>query len=98
MPMPDELESELLERFAVGDQTAFEAIFRRYQAEVYRWVVRTVRDRSTAEDIVVEAFWRAYRGRGRFDPSLGFGRWMRRIATNVAGDHLKAACLRLDLQ
>jgi RNA polymerase sigma-70 factor, ECF subfamily len=98
MPMPGELESDLLERFAGGDQTAFEAIFHQYQAEVYRWVVRIVRDRSTAEDIVVEAFWRAYRGRGRFDPSLGFGGWIRRIATNVARDYLRAARRRLDWQ
>ena len=39
---------------------------------------------------LVEAFWRAYRGRARFDPSRSFGAWMRRIATNCAIDQLKA--------
>jgi RNA polymerase sigma-70 factor (ECF subfamily) len=89
--MPDELDSELLRRFANGDVDAFEALFRRFQHEVYRWAVRIVRDSGTAEDVVVEAFWRAYRARARFDPTRGFGGWMRRIATNVARDHLKAA-------
>jgi RNA polymerase sigma-70 factor (ECF subfamily) len=98
MPIPNKLESDLLERFARGDQTAFEAIFHQYQAEVYRWVARIVRDRSTAEDIVVEAFWRAYRGRGRFDPSRGFAGWMRQIATNLARDYLRAARRRIDRQ
>jgi RNA polymerase sigma-70 factor (ECF subfamily) len=39
----------------------------------------------------VEAFWRAYRGRARFDSTRSFGAWMRRIATNAALDQLRAA-------
>src|SRR5216683_232947 len=89
--MPDELDRELLKRFVKGDQDAFESLFRQFEAEVYRWVMRIVRDSGIAEDVLVEAFWRAYRGRGQFDPSRSFGAWMRRIATNVARDHLRAA-------
>ena len=61
--MPSELEDGLLERFVRGDEDAFESLFRRFEAEVYRWILRTVRDDSSAEDVLVEAFWRAYRGR-----------------------------------
>jgi len=89
--MPDTLERDLLDRFVQGDQRAFEWLFRHYEAEVYRWIVRIVRDASAAEDVLVEAFWRAYRGRACFDPSRSFGAWMRRIATNAALDHLKVA-------
>jgi RNA polymerase sigma-70 factor (ECF subfamily) len=89
--MPDGLDGELLERFVQGDQAAFESLFRQYEAEVYRWIVRIVRDRSAADDVLVEAFWRAYRGRARFDPSRSFGAWMRRIATNAALDQLRSA-------
>jgi RNA polymerase sigma-70 factor, ECF subfamily len=88
--MPDGLDGERLERFVQGDQAAFESLFRQFEAEVYRWIVRIVRDRSAADDVLVEAFWRAYRGRARFDPSRSFGAWMRRIATNAALDHLRA--------
>lgn len=88
--MPDELERDLLSLFVQGDLDAFESLFKQFQVDVYRWAVRIVRDPSTAEDVLVEAFWRAYRGRGQFDPSRSFGAWMRRIATNVARDHLKA--------
>jgi RNA polymerase sigma-70 factor (ECF subfamily) len=87
--MPDELDRELLKRFVEGDQDAFESLFRHFEAEVYRWVVRIVRDSGIAEDVLVEAFWRAYRGRAHFDPSRSFGAWMRRIATNSACDHLR---------
>ena len=89
--MPDELEDDLLERFVRGDQNAFESLFRQFEAEVYRWILRVVRDASAAEDVLVETFWRAYRGRTGFDSSRSFGAWMRRIATNAALDHLKKA-------
>ena len=41
--------------------------------------------------MLVEAFWRAYRGRARFDPSRSFGAWMRGIATHASLDHIKRA-------
>ena len=87
--MADELDGDLLERFVRGDQEAFERIFRRFEVEVYRWILKIIRDRDAAEDVLVEAFWRAYRGRARFDPARSFGAWMRRIATNAALNHLK---------
>src|SRR5688572_20765963 len=89
--MPDEVDGDLLARFVHGDRDAFERIFRQYEREVYRWIVRIVREPSAAEDALVEAFWRAYRSRARFDPSRTFGAWMRRIATNAALDQVKAA-------
>lgn len=88
--MPDELDGEVLRRFVQGDRDAFEALFRQFEVEVFHWIVRIVRDASTAEDVLVEAFWRAYRARARFDSSRSFGAWMRRIATNAARDHLRA--------
>jgi len=80
---------ELLERFAQGDMNAFEELFRQFQRDVYGWVVRIVRDSGTAEDLTVDTFLRAYRARARFDPQRSFGGWLRRIATNLAFDHLK---------
>src|SRR5712692_7555759 len=87
--MRDEPDGELLSQFVQGDRDAFESLFERFEAEVYRWILGIVRDAGTAEDALVEAFWRAYRGRARFDASRSFGAWMRRIATNVARDHLR---------
>ena len=89
--MPDNQDRELLERFVHGDPAAFESLFRQFEVEVFRWIVRIVRDASSAEDVLVEAFMRAYRGRARFDPSRSFGAWMRRIATNAALDQLRTA-------
>jgi RNA polymerase sigma-70 factor (ECF subfamily) len=80
---------ELLKCFRQGDPDAFEALFRQFQAEVYGWIVRIVRDPAVAEDLTLETFWRIHRARGRFDPGASFGAWARRIATNLAIDHLR---------
>src|ERR1700735_744928 len=80
---------ELLERFAQGEQDAFETLFRQFQGEVFSWIMRIVRDRGIAEDLTVEAFWKMHRAHARFDPGRSFGAWARRIATNLALDHLR---------
>ena len=89
---------DLLERFARGDLDAFEILFRQFQAEVYGWILRIVRNKSAAEDLTLEAFWRVYKARARFEPTRPFGAWARRIATNVALTHLKTEKAVVDLQ
>jgi len=88
---------ELLERFARGELEAFEELFRRFQGDVYRWIVRIVRDASAAEELTVETFWRIYRAHARFDPRGNFGGWARRIATNLALDHLRKTRSEVEL-
>jgi RNA polymerase sigma factor (sigma-70 family) len=85
---------DTLEQFALGDADAFEALFRQYQREVYRWIVRLVRNPGVAEELTVETFWRIYRHRKRFDPRRPFGPWVRRIGTRVAVDYLKSVDCR----
>lgn len=86
----DDPDRDLLERFVHGDPAALEALFRQFEAEVFRWIHRIVRDTQGSEDILAESFWRAYRARARFDVTQSFGAWMRRIATNASMDHLRA--------
>jgi len=81
----------VLERFAAGHLEAFEPLFRQQQAEVYRSVVRIVRDPAAAEDLTVEAFWRLYQHRASLDPQGNCAAWLRRVATNLAIDHLRRA-------
>jgi RNA polymerase sigma-70 factor (ECF subfamily) len=85
--MTEILEAKL-ERFTRGDIQAFEALFREYQGEVHAWIIRIVHDPGAAEDLTIETFWRIYRTRTRFDPRRPFGAWARRIATNLALEHL----------
>lgn len=82
---------DLLQRFAAGDPDAFEALFREHQGEVYRWIVRIVRDPAVAEELTLEALWRLYQARGRLDPRGNCAGWLRRVATNLAIDQLRRA-------
>src|SRR5580693_6941353 len=79
----------LQQRFVAGDLEAFEQLFRDHQRLVYAWIMRIVRNSATAEDLTVETFWRIYRSRTLFRPDGNFGAWSRRIATNIALDHLR---------
>jgi RNA polymerase sigma-70 factor (ECF subfamily) len=93
-PLPERSlppQSDILQQFARGNIDAFETLFRRHQAEVYRWIVVIVRDPALAEDLTVETFWRIHRAHARFDPARSFEAWARRIATNAALDHFKSA-------
>jgi RNA polymerase sigma factor (sigma-70 family) len=80
---------DLLRRFALGEIDAFETLVRQFQGDVYAWIVRIVRDPSIAEDLTVETLWRIYRARHQFRPDGNFAAWARRIATNLALDHLR---------
>lgn len=80
---------DLLTRFKEGDIDAFETLFRQFQSEMYGWIVQIVRDRGVAEDLTIEAFWRIYEARARFKNEGAFGAWARRIAVNLAIDHIR---------
>jgi len=80
---------DLYRRFVLGEIDAFETLVRQFQGEVYAWIVRIVRDRGIVEDLTVEALWCIYRARHRFRPDGNFAAWARRIATNLALDHVR---------
>jgi len=92
-----EQQSDLLQQFAAGDVGAFERLFREHQAEVFRWIVRIIRDPAAAEDLTLETFWRIHKAHARFDRNGNFRGWARRIATNAALDYLKSRRLETPL-
>ena len=81
---------DLLRRFALGDIDAFETLVRQFQGDIYAWIMRIVRDPGIAEDLTVETLWRIYRARQQFRTDGNFPAWARRIATNLAIDHLRS--------
>jgi RNA polymerase sigma-70 factor (ECF subfamily) len=80
---------DLLERFACGELEAFETIVHQSQGEIYSWLVRLVGNRGVAEDLTIETLWRIYQARHRFRIDGNFNAWARRIASNLAIDHLR---------
>jgi len=75
---------ELVERARTGERAAFDQLVARYQRRLLRLVLRLLRDQAEAEDVVQEAFLRAYRALPRFRGDAAFYTWLYRIALNGA--------------
>jgi len=72
-----------------GDESAFDALFRRWSGPLLRYVDRMVRDAATAEELVQETFLRLYRARERYEPEARFSTWLYTIATRLALNELR---------
>ncbi len=57
----------LIVRIAAGDKRAMQALYRRHHVRLYRFVLRFVRDRQLAEDLVSEAFLDVWRHASTFE-------------------------------
>ena len=79
-------------RAAAGDHAAFGAIVARTTPRLYRLAARITGDPGEAEDVLQEAFLRAFDalGEGRFDGRAGVETWLYRIVANAALDALRA--------
>jgi RNA polymerase sigma-70 factor (ECF subfamily) len=70
---------------ALADKEQFALLMERYEAKLARYLERLgVRVREDREDLLQNAFIKAYRNLNSFDPSLSFSSWMYRIAHNEA--------------
>jgi len=69
-----------------GDQDAFRVLVERYSRNVFRVAFRMTGNSHDAEDVVQEAFLRAYRGLKQFELRANFGTWLYRVTVNCALD------------
>lgn len=79
----------LVERARNGDAAAFELIMRRYNRRLYRLARSILRNGAEAEDVVQDAYVRAYEKLDGFVGPTGFSAWLCRIATNEALGRLR---------
>ncbi len=80
---------DILTEVSNGDIEAYGKIVNRYRGRLYNFVFRFVGDRETAEDIVQEAFLRAYRKRSEYRAIANFSTWLFTIAGNLAKSELR---------
>lgn len=74
-----------------GDAMAFRTIVERHHRGMHALALRMTGDRAAAEDLVQEAFARAYCRLNQFDPSYRLSTWLYRIVLNLCHDHHKSA-------
>jgi RNA polymerase sigma-70 factor (ECF subfamily) len=81
---PPSEESILVEAARAGDIGAFESLVRRYDRSVFRIAQHITQNREDAEDVVQDAFLKAYQNLGQFQGQSKFYTWLVRIAVNEA--------------
>jgi len=78
----------LVDRAQHGDKKAFELLVLKYQRKLMRLISRLIRDQAEAEDVVQEAFIKAYRALPQFRGDSAFYTWLYRIGINTAKNYL----------
>src|SRR6476661_2274327 len=81
-PVSEEL--ALVQAAKRGDDSAFEELVRRYDRNVFRIAQHITQNREDAEDVVQEAFLKAYSNLKQFQEQSKFYTWLVRIAVNEA--------------
>src|SRR5450755_3570565 len=77
-------ELTLVHAAKAGDISAFEELVKRYDRNVFRIAQHITQNREDAEDVVQEAFLKAYRNLQQFQGQSKFYTWLVRIAVNEA--------------
>jgi RNA polymerase sigma-70 factor (ECF subfamily) len=81
----------LMERVIAGDVQALGALFERHKQPLFNFLLRFVRDRALAEDVLLDAFLRLYDRRQAFRRGAAVSTWLYTIAHHLALDRLKRA-------
>jgi len=92
MEAPDE---ELMLAYRDGNAGAFEALYGRHRARLYRFVLRSVKSRAIGEELFQEIWLRVIEARGRYSPQARFTTWLYTIAHNHLVDHWRKRGLTL---
>ncbi len=78
---------DLVQRAQQGDTEAYRYLVERYQSKAFSVALGVIGNKNDAEDIVQEAFLKAYKNLGRFKGKSSFYTWLYRIVTNLAIDY-----------
>jgi RNA polymerase sigma factor (sigma-70 family) len=90
-PLPTLSDDDLVARFRAGDDAAFTAIHDRFRTPLIAFARRMLRGSGhDAEDVVQDAFIRAYRGLRVTDRPMVLRPWLYMIVRNRALDELRA--------
>jgi len=85
---------ELIKRALAGDQQAYREILKRYRAPLYNLLYRMVRNKMETEDLVQEAFIKAFSSLATFNDEYAFSTWLYKIAINNCIDHFRKRRLK----
>jgi RNA polymerase sigma-70 factor (ECF subfamily) len=89
-------DTEMVRRIQWGDMAAFEALFNKYQGQIYRTAYAITRDAGAAEEVLQDCFYKTYlnimniTGEGSLSP------WLHRVAVNLSCNAIKRRKMHLE--
>ena len=88
-------DEQLMLAYRGGDAGAFESLYRRHKGGLFRFVLRSVRERAIAEELYQEIWMRVIEARARYEIQAKFATWLYAIAHNRIVDHWRKRGLQL---
>jgi RNA polymerase sigma-70 factor (ECF subfamily) len=82
-------DEKLMQRYAKGDAKAFDQLYARHRAPLYRYFIRQVNNPATANDLYQGAWEKIIKAREKYRSTAPFKMWMYRIAHNHLVDHYR---------
>lgn len=90
----DEPDAGLIARALQGSDAAFATLMGRHKGWAFRFIRRYVGNGDDAWDVLQDSFFAAWLALSRFDTTLSFEAWLRRIALNKCRDRARRNLVR----
>ena len=84
----------LVKRAIGGDEQAYKELVEKYQRALYFHILKMIKDREQVNDLVQEAFVKAFDNLNTYSTNYAFSTWLYRIATNHTIDYLRKKKLK----
>ncbi|HEY2629963.1 MAG TPA: RNA polymerase sigma factor [Usitatibacter sp.] len=88
-------DEQLMLAYAGGDAGAFESLYAKHRAPLYRFVLRSVKSRGEADELFQDVWMKAIEARERYRPQAKFTTWLYTIAHHRLIDHWRSRGLAL---
>lgn len=96
VPVAAHEDTGIVRRIQWGDMAAFEALFNKYQGQIYRTAYAITHDAGAAEEVLQDCFYKTYlnimniTGEGSLSP------WLHRVAVNLSCNAIKKRRLHVE--
>lgn len=82
-------DTELVHRIQRGDMAAFEALFFKYQGQIFRTGLAITRDPGAAEEVLQDCFYKTYLNIMNITGDGSLSPWLHRVAVNLSCNAIK---------
>jgi len=87
----DSADEDLMLAYGRGDAAAFDVLYERHRGPLFRFLLRGISNRATAEECFQEVWGRVIGARERYRPEAKFTTWLYQIANNLLIDQYRRA-------